>query len=167
MTKVVDAEAIHARVSAHRARRDARELDEVAPRKILLDLPELVLDDVAVVEEPLLGRQRFALRVTKIFGERRVGFSNPGAREDDAGSQWARSDPRGRDTVRAGDVDGVLDETLRRVNLTSERLRFVPSLGRQEAGAREARALRDTGLVLLGQELGQAHVRPLVAPSTR
>jgi hypothetical protein len=46
-------EAIDAGVSCEVARRDLRQPAVVAPREVVSDLPELLVDDVEVVEEPL------------------------------------------------------------------------------------------------------------------
>ena len=143
VAQVVDAQPVDARVSAHRAGREAGKLDEVAPRQILLDLAELILHDVAVVEQPLLRGDRLSLRVTKVIGQPRVRVANAGASEHQPGPQRPRGHTRRGDAVRARDVDGMLDETLDGVNLTSESVRLVPSLVGVEARARHARPQRD------------------------
>jgi hypothetical protein len=55
-------EAIDPGASREVARRDLRQPAVVAPREVVSDLPELLVDDVEVVEEPLLGERDLALR---------------------------------------------------------------------------------------------------------
>ncbi len=54
VTKVVEAEAVDAGIAGHHPGGDARQLGEVARGEVLFDLAELLLDDVGVVEQPLL-----------------------------------------------------------------------------------------------------------------
>ena len=63
---------IDARVAAVRAVRQLRQLEVELSRKILPDLPHLVLDEVIVVAQPVLGRDRLRIRAGDA-GEELIG----------------------------------------------------------------------------------------------
>ena len=57
---------IRARGAGEMARGDLRQRLVVAAREVVPDLPELLVDDVEVVEEPLLGERDLALRADRL-----------------------------------------------------------------------------------------------------
>src|SRR5690606_37596605 len=70
--------AQHARVSAQRAFCELGELSVVARRQILTDLPDLLFDQMVIIEQPLRGRlytpAAFELRCTRpISRQQRCG----------------------------------------------------------------------------------------------
>ncbi len=132
--QVVQAQPIHAWVASHVAARDPRQLNQVAPGQILLNLAELLLDDVRIVEQPLFGWAR----VTLVFcGARQRGILGVQLRPRSREALAQRPGGAAQDglAVRSSDLGGVADQVLGRVELTAQRADRVPGDDRRQTWA--------------------------------
>ena len=111
----------HARIAGQRALGQLGQLLVIATRQVVADLPDLRLDDMVVIDQPLCGgRNRVAL--CNGLRDAAVGLEQCPAVVVQARDQWPDRHWPGGDALRSGQAPGVLLESLRAEDLSTNHL---------------------------------------------
>ena len=113
-------EAIDAGAPCEVARRDLRQPAVVTPREVVSDLPQLLVDDVEVVEEPVLGERDLTLRPDR-RDDAVICAENYAPVVVDPRKKITSSDRRLRDAIGRRQAPGVLLQALGAKDLGADR----------------------------------------------
>jgi hypothetical protein len=133
--------AEHPRIAGERSGRQLRQLPVVTGRQIVTDLPDLLFDEVVVVEQPLGGRRNRTTLADR-FGDGAIRFEQNRLVVLQARGEAAPGRRRRRDGLGRREALGMLLEALDTEELLADGFFVIPwrGLGRAPEGPENCRS---------------------------